>query len=181
MRKGTKRLLWLVIIFLIFWGVKTAYHQILDEYFPLKYGKEIEKYAEQEGLSKELVMAVINAESGFDEMAHSGVAKGLMQITDSTAKWICEKTGEAYYEDMAYDPEACIRLGCWYLGYLVDRYKNTDTALAAYNAGHGNVDTWLLDKKHSSDGKILWNIPFGETKKYVSRVRWMKWVYEKAY
>lgn len=181
MRKGIKILLWLVAFFLIFNGIKTAYYQILDEYFPIRYEEEIKKYAEKEGLSPLLVTAVINAESGFDEAAHSGVAKGLMQITDSTAKWICEKTGETYKEDMAYDPETCIRLGCWYLGYLVDRYQNTDTAIAAYNAGHGNVDTWLLDKRYSTDGKTLWNIPFPETEKYVPRVRWIMWVYEKAY
>ena len=67
MRKGIKIILWLVAFFLIFNGIKTAYYQILDEYFPLRYEEEIKKYAEKEGLSPLLVTAVINAESGFDE------------------------------------------------------------------------------------------------------------------
>ena len=176
-----KVIFWLIAISLIFLALKAGYEYILEEFFPLKYEEKISKYAEKEGLSKQLVMAVINAESGFDEKAHSGVAKGLMQITDSTAKWICEKTGDTYYQDMTYDPEANIKMGCWYLKYLTDRYENVDTALAAYNAGLGNVDVWLGDKSYSSNGKALDKIPFPETEKYVSRVRWMMWVYEKAY
>jgi len=176
-----KLIIWIVVLVALGVGLKLTYEYILDRFFPLKYEAEITKYAEKEGLSKELVMAVINTESGFDEKAHSGVAKGLMQITDETAKWICEKTGETYYEDMAYDPETNIRMGCWYLRYLIDKYGNVDTALAAYNAGGGNVDLWLSDKKYSDDGKTLKNIPFSETEKYVSRIEWMKTVYEKAY
>ncbi len=181
MKKGIKVLLWLVGIFLLFLALKATYEYVLEEYFPLKYEEQIQKYAGKEEIPEHLVMAVINAESGFDEKAHSGVAKGLMQLTDSTAKWICEKTGDTYREDMAYDPEANIKMGCWYLRYLIDRYQNVDTALAAYNAGLGNVDIWLMDKTYSSDGKTLQKIPFPETEKYVSRVRWMMWVYEKAY
>ena len=176
-----KLFIWIVVLATLAVGLKIAYNKILDRFFPLKFQAEITKYAEKEGLSKELVMAVINTESGFDEKAHSGVAKGLIQITDETALWICEKTGETYYEDMAYDPETNIKMGCWYLGYLIKKYKNIDTALAAYNAGGGNVDSWLLDKRYSDDGKTLKKIPFGETEKYVSRIEWMKTVYEKAY
>lgn len=181
MRKGIKVLFWLAVLVAVFSLLKTAYRYVIDEYFPLKYEDTIKTCAEEQEIPEELVMAVINAESGFDEMAHSGVAKGLMQLTDSTAKWICDKTGDTYYEDMAYNPEANIKMGCWYLKYLIDRYDNVDTALAAYNAGLGNVDIWLGDKGYSSDGKNIDKIPFPETEKYVSRVRWMMWVYKNAY
>lgn len=91
MRKLLKVLLWLAVLVAVFSLLKTAYRYVIDEYFPLKYEEIIKSCSEKQEIPEELVMAVINAESGFDETAHSGVAKGLMQLTDSTAKWICKK------------------------------------------------------------------------------------------
>lgn len=158
-----------------------GYHKAMDRFFPLEYEELLEKYSEKEGLDKYFVMAVINAESRFDPRAHSGVAKGLMQITDETAMWICHKMGIKYYHDMAYDPETNVKMGCWYLKYLINKYDNIDTALAAYNAGFGNVDKWLADPEYSEDGETLKKIPFSETSRYVKRVRRMVGIYQKAY
>ena len=104
-----------------------------------------------------------------------------MQITEETAKWICEQLELEYSEGLLYDPEANIEMGSFYLGYLAEKYKNMDTALAAYNAGMGNVTKWLKDSKYSSDGITLSEIPFGETKRYVQRVNKLKKLYEIIY
>jgi soluble lytic murein transglycosylase len=45
-----------------------------------------------------------------------------------------------------------------------------DTALAAYNAGWGNVRKWLRDEAYSADGRTLHTIPFKETENFVKRV-----------
>ena len=71
--------------------------------------------------------------------------------------------------------------GCFYLRHLMDLYKNTQTALAAYNAGLGTVNGWLLEKKYSQDGVTLQNIPYPETEKYVARVQFSKKVYQNVY
>ena len=68
------------------------------------------------------------------------------------------------------DPETNIMLGCHYLRHLLDVYEVTDTALAAYNGGMGNVSSWLSDPRYSDDGITLKDIPFPETKNYVVRV-----------
>ena len=65
--------------------------------------------------------------------------------------------------------------------YLEDYYKDIETALAAYNAGMGNVSGWLKDEKYSSDGVTLKDIPFGETKRYVERVKKLQVIYEILY
>lgn len=181
MKLKLKILVLLATVLIVAGGIKTLYNRIMEQYFPNLYQQEIRKYAKENDLDVYFVKAVINTESGFDPNAHSGVAKGLMQITDETAMWISEKTGSTYYEDMAYEPEVNIQMGCWYLRYLIDRYKNVDTALCAYNAGMGNVDKWLSDRKYSADGKTLRNIPFPETANYVLRVRKMMGIYQKAY
>ena len=72
---------------------------------------------------------------------------------------------------MLYDPEINIKMGCWYLNNLIEQFGNVDTALAAYNAGSGNVRQWLQDSEYSKDGETLYNIPFAETKKYVDKIK----------
>ena len=73
-----------------------------------------------------------------------------------------------------------MRLGCWYLSYLLDKYGDTRTALAAYNAGPGNVDKWLCDETLSTNG-ALGDIPFAETAEYVKRVASAKNMYTELY
>lgn len=91
-----------------------------------------------------------------------------MQLTEVTAKECADRLGLTNYDYM--DPETNIKLGCYLLRMLIDRYESTDTALAAYNAGIGNVDGWLADPNYSRDGKNLYEIPFTETKYYVEKV-----------
>ena len=79
------------------------------------------------------------------------------------------------------DPETNIRIGTWYLKFLTDRYDNTSTAAAAYNAGHGNVDKWLKNTEYSYGGNTLYKIPFEETEKYVKKVKRAYEIYKKLY
>lgn len=181
MRKITKLIILLVVIGALVTAVKTCYNLALDRLLPLEYEEYIENYAEENGLSKYLVMGVIKAESNFKTDAHSGVATGLMQITDETAKWIANELKLEYEKDMVLDAETNIKMGCFYLSYLIDRYQNTETALAAYNAGMGNVNSWLADERYSKDGASFFEIPYVETKKYVKRVGLFERLYEKIY
>ncbi len=161
--------------------VIAASRYALNRFFPIEYEQYIETYAGEYGLDKYLVMGVIRAESGFDHEAHSQVARGLMQITDKTAEWIAEKMNIPYSKDMVEEPELNIRMGCYYLSYLAGRFEGIETALAAYNAGPGNVSSWLDDERYSADGKTLYDIPFSETKKYVERVRKLTFIYRTLY
>ena len=135
-------------------------------FFPVKYIDIIKKYSSEYNLDEYLIMAVIRTESKFKEDAVSlKNAKGLMQIKEDTAKWCIEKFG-IYSDGDIMDPETNIRIGCAYLKYLTDKFGKIEIALAAYNAGEGNVTKWL-------DGKEALNkedIPFDETKQYVDMV-----------
>lgn len=167
-RKTRKAIIFLLLIII---AVIFLYKPALKLYYPLKYGDYIETYSTKYNVDKYLVMGVISAESRFNETAlsHKG-AKGLMQITDNTAKWCADNFGIKYEIGGYIEPEANIETGCAYLEYLIDTYSNTETALAAYNAGPGNVSKWLKDKNYSSDGVSLDNIPFKETEDYVDKV-----------
>ena len=74
-----------------------------------------------------------------------------------------------------------IRFGCWYLKYLLDSFSgNRKTAVAAYNAGPGNVRKWLNDENYSKGGELD-SIPFKETAQYVERVQRAYDKYTKLY
>lgn len=126
--------------------------------------------AAEEQISPSLLEAVILTESKFDEKAVSHVgAVGMMQLMPDTANWISEQSGLP--SDNLASPEQNILLGAWYLNYLLEKYHNNEVlALAAYNAGRGNVDEWV-EKNHWPEGfSEIEKIPFPETREFVKSV-----------
>ena len=145
-----------------------------------EYDGIISENAEKYGLQRALVYAVIECESGFDKDAVSSAgACGLMQLMPDTFEWIFSGTEKNGSADI-FDPRQNVEAGCKYLSYLIKRFENVETALAAYNAGEGTVSTWLKGEKYSEDGKALSVIPYSETRLYVGRVMRRLAEYEKA-
>ena len=136
-----------------------------------EYESTVLQYAQTYGVSPALVFSVMETESSFrpDEVSHAG-AKGLMQITPETFVWLQTKTGEALGEEMLLDSETSIKYGTFFLSILLREFNNTDTALAAYNAGMNAVAGWLKNPDYSDDGETLKEIPFSETAYYVKKV-----------
>lgn len=145
--------------------------------YPVKYSEFITKYADMNNLDPHLVISVIKQESNFVADARSDYAGGLMQLTETTANEYGKKLGMSDFNYM--DPETNIKIGCYVLASLISKYENVDTALAAYNAGVGNVDSWLENPDYSSDGKTLYSIPFSETRHYVKKVNQYIEIYKK--
>lgn len=148
-----------------------------------EYEDLIRKYAGENEIPPAYVAAVIMAESSYrPEVVSSVGAQGLMQILPETAGWIAGKFDEEYVEGSLFDPETNIRYGCWYLGFLMDRYDgNMRCASSAYHAGQGTVDKWLANPEYSTDGKTLSRIPSEVTGPYVDRILKYYEGYEKIY
>jgi peptidoglycan lytic transglycosylase len=144
-------------------------------WYPLRYTSIVNGHAAHYHLDPALLAAVIEAESKFDASAHSGAgAVGLMQLTPGTAKGIALYTGghNFHLSDLT-NPEINVRYGAWYLRHLLDHYGgNERLALAAYNAGVENVDSWR---------KAHLGIQFQETRDYVEKVERLKKIYRRAY
>jgi hypothetical protein len=118
-----------------------------------KYDQIIRKAADKFKIDYALIKAIIKAESNFNHQAVSPVgAQGLMQLMPTTAS--------ALQVENSFHPENNIEGGVRYLRYLLDNYRgNLTLALAAYNAGEGNV------------AKYNNNVPpFRETQNYIKRV-----------
>lgn len=145
------------------------------EAYPLRYEQIVTRYAEQYGVPRNLVLAVIRTESDFDVEATSSVgARGLMQLMPATYRWLSdEMLFDHLPDEQITDPEVNIRYGVYYLRQLYDRYGSWLTACAAYNAGPGTVDDWLKSGPlmASSDGTLRpLFIPITETRNYVLKI-----------
>lgn len=137
----------------------------------LGYRRPYREVVKELGLDESLVYAVMKAESDFREDAVSAAgAVGLMQLMPSTAEYVCRMSGEIFAMERLKDGRYNLRLGCLYLKYLLDRFDEEETALAAYNAGEGIVAGWLKNTEYSEDGKTLKSIPYTETAVYVKKI-----------
>jgi soluble lytic murein transglycosylase-like protein len=124
-----------------------------EEYFRqhVPYGAIIFREAKRNGIPPELVAAMVHTESDFrPRLVSHKSAQGLMQIVPETAQIL----GVAN----PFDPEQNIAAGTKYFRYLLDRFDNEAVALAAYNAGEGNVERF---------GGVP---PFPETRDYITKV-----------
>jgi len=151
-------------------GVVIAWGPITDAIreltLPLRHEDTIRQQARDKDLDPALIAGVIYAESKFVDRTSSAGAEGLMQILPETAKFIARHSGGTRFEtaDLG-NPDINIRYGSYYLRYLLDRYHGNEVAaIAAYNAGHANVDEWGGDDLRQAD------IRFSETSAYVARV-----------
>jgi hypothetical protein len=128
------------------------YDEARGPIFKSKFDKLIVEAAKKFDVDAALVSAVIKAESDFNsrEVSNKG-ARGLMQLMPSTA--------ERFGVTDSYDPTANVYAGVRYLRWLLETFHgNADLAVAAYNAGEGNV--WKYNGVP----------PFRETITYINRI-----------
>lgn len=150
---------------------------------PLKHEDIIRQQSAEKGLDPSLVAAVIYEESRFrDQTSHAG-ARGLMQITPDTAKFIAQDSGgTAFTQADLATPQVNISYGTYYLRYLLRRYDGNETlAIAAYNAGETNVNRWIEQAGGVDGFDASEDIPFPETRHYVDNVKERKGEYREHY
>ncbi len=151
--------------------------------YPYDYRSYIETSAGSRHTDPFLVAAVIKHESNFEPYAQSdGGAVGLMQLMPQTAAWIARQLGEPFTEDYLCDPALNIRYGVWYLAELEQEFGGNDIlALAAYNAGRGNVRDWMERFHWTDQFDQIEAIPYPETRFYVRRVLEDREQYKRLY
>lgn len=161
-----------------------GYKTYLSLTHPCKFQTDIVECSKLYDLDPALVASVINVESGYNKKAVSNKgAVGLMQIKFSTANYMNNLYGGKtnLTENDLFDASTNINYGCLYLKYLTTKFKNTFTALAAYNAGETIVRVWLNDENYSTDKTTLNKIPFLETENYVKKIKNNLKFYNKIY
>lgn len=161
----------LIVIFCIF-RIFDIERKILIYLYPKKYEKQVEQYAKEANIDTLLVYAIIKTESNFQEKVESkSGAIGLMQLMEKTAKEQAKKLNIEYTKEKLYQAEYNLKLGLNYFNTLLDYYnQNYILAFAAYNAGLGNVNSWIEKGIIKEDGSDIENIPFKETNMYVRKI-----------
>ena len=124
-----------------------------------------------------IIHAIARQESQFDRRAVSRAgARGLMQLMPGTARETSGRLGLGYTPASLNDPSYNIQLGSTYFQSMLSYYGGSyPLAVAAYNAGPGNVNRWIAangDPRTPGVDMIDWieAIPIFETKNYVQRV-----------
>ena len=162
------------LLFVCFFGLIAFFYSsapapFFKPLYPLKYEKAIQESSVRYSVDPFLVCAVIKTESNWDPSVSSNQgARGLMQLMPETAQDMLDKgiVQGSYSAERLDDPQTNIEFGCAYLSYLLKYFNgSTDRAIAAYNAGMANVNTWASQKT------VLHNaITFPETQAYLIRV-----------
>jgi soluble lytic murein transglycosylase len=150
---------------------------------PLRHEDIIRQQAREKNLDPALIAAVIYEESRFRDQTSRAGARGLMQITPETADAIAKHSGGVRFKQSDLSqPQINISYGAYYLRLLLDHYDGNETlAIAAYNAGIGNVDKWVADAGGSGGFNTVEKIPFPETRAYVGNVMDRREDYRRKY
>lgn len=170
-RRRTVTFLFLVAAVLV--GATLSTRWLMMQLYPLNHRDLVFAHSRRNGLDPHLVAALIRVESRWDPQAVSRTgALGLMQVMPPTAAWAAERMGFADYRpEQLTDPAVNIRIGTWYLAYLLGAFNGNELlALAAYNGGDGNVRQWLADGRWNGELHRIDQIPFPETRRFVARV-----------
>jgi soluble lytic murein transglycosylase len=149
------------------------HHAVKEVVLPLRHEDIIRQQARDKHLDPALVAGVIYTESRFRDQTSNAGAKGLMQLTPATARFVEHLSGGSTFQvsDLSV-PQVNIAYGTYYLRYLLDRYGDNEAlALAAYNGGEGNVDRWVDAARQEGKALSIDAIPFGETRAYVRSVQ----------
>ncbi|GAK38725.1 lytic transglycosylase domain-containing protein [Paenibacillus urinalis] len=166
-----RSLLVLFIAFVLLLFLNTNW---MSWFYPIHYKEQIRTHSENYEVDPFLVASIIRVESNYKLSRESKKgAIGLMQLMPDTANWILEtaRLDNVTLDELKHEPDANIQMGTWYLDYLSDHFEgNPIAAIAAYNAGQGNVGSWIKEGKWDGHLDTIGEIPIGETRHYVQRV-----------
>ena len=158
----------ITVVILLAIGINKQMIKIL---YKKDYEQYVNKYANEYQIDENLIYAIIKAESNFKvDAVSTSNAQGLMQLMYSTAEDVAKKAGVELTEENIFEPDININLGTKYITQLIEKYGYIEVALAAYNAGSGNVDKWIKNGTIKADGSDIENIPFKETNTYVRKI-----------
>ena len=146
--------------------------------YPLAFREDVAKNAATNAIPESLVYAIMRTESNYFPEALSPVgAVGLMQIMPATAESMSKGDSKRLTH-----PDLNIRLGARHLKDLLGVYdRNLTLAVAAYNAGSGNVKRWQKGLGDLPEDEFVESIPFRETREYVKKVVSSMEMYQRLY
>jgi soluble lytic murein transglycosylase len=150
-------------------GLSALPRAVQKQVYPDGWGDLVVEQSARHGVDPLLMLAIMRQESSFDPRAQSGAqAMGLTQVVPPTARTIAARLGYAdFVLGDLFKPAVSLDFGAWYMATLLQEFDHRPfPALAAYNAGGGNVSRWL--QRYGDDPDVLVElVPFAETQTYL--------------
>ncbi len=140
--------------------------------YPLPHENIVNNVSKKYSLSKSLIYAIMQTESGFLSSATSyRGAMGLMQMMPHVAKDLAHKLNiKEFTTELLHQPKINIKLGGMMIANLKKKFAKTHLFIAAYNAGPHQVRKWLNNFGNLPDELFVERIPFKQTREYVKKV-----------
>jgi soluble lytic murein transglycosylase len=164
-------------------GLGNLPRALQKQVYPAAWGDLVAEQAAAYRVDPLLMLALMRQESSFDPRAQSNAqAMGLTQIVPATARSIASRLGRNDFvlRDL-FKPATSLEFGTWFMSQLLGDYKGRIfPALAAYDAGGGNVARWLQRFGDDPDA-LVEQIPFAETQTYLRIVYDNYWHYQALY
>jgi soluble lytic murein transglycosylase len=151
--------------------------------YPLAFRELVAGNAAENRIPESLIYSIMRAESNYSPSALSPAgAVGLLQVMPATAAAIANSGNRKGISGRLTHPEFNIRLGVKHLKDLMELYNgDLVLAVAAYNAGSGNVSRWMKTYGKLPRDLFIENIPFPETREYVKNVLAGMEIYKRLY
>jgi peptidoglycan lytic transglycosylase len=139
--------------------------------FPVAYWDTIKKYSAESHVDPYIVAALTAQESTFvhDITSYAG-AVGLMQFMAPTARQYARRLKLPYSATLLTTADANLHMGATYFADLVQEFGDVYLALAAYNAGPGNVRRWMNERPNLPREEFIDDIPYPQTQNYVKKI-----------
>jgi soluble lytic murein transglycosylase len=164
-------------------GLRNLPRSLQKQAYPAGWGDLVAQQASAYSVDPLLMLAIIRQESSFDPRAQSSAqAMGLTQMVPGTARSIAARVGdEGFVLRDLFKPSVSLQFGAYFLSEMLGQYRGqVFPALAAYNAGGGNVNSWL--RRFGDDPDLLVEqVPFAETQAYLRIVFDNYWHYRHLY
>ncbi len=158
------------------WGIEDGQPSVARQRlkYPRAYWKEVCALGKETRVDPYLILAVARQESTFrPALSSSAGAQGVMQVMPATAKWLARiEPALTIIQAQRLDlPANSLRVGTYYLSRMIRQFDgNIVYALAAYNAGPGNVRKWRKRSPHGDLDDFIETLPYRETSHYVKAV-----------
>lgn len=125
------------------------------------YATLIVNESERQKIDVSLILSIIEQESHYSSNAESWAgAVGLMGIMPETGAWIARELGVTYSNDILKTPEMSIRMGTWFIAYLLQKYGNdTISAAAHYNGGNKQQTKYVMRQRYKNTDEYKLSIP----------------------
>jgi soluble lytic murein transglycosylase len=153
--------------------------------YPRAYQAFVEKYGPSGKNPPYYLYTIMQKESAYNphDVSYAD-AIGLLQMIPPTSRKVAAHVGVPYTEDVLYDPEGNIRFGAWYIGHLLQKFKQQiPIGAGSYNAGPKAMMKWLDKHGGRPLDEFIELCPYTQTREYMKKAlaiyaRYV-WLYER--